>query len=363
MLEQLIQSARLRLRDVFARRLSFRCGLLLVAVCSCGHAWAGEREARQALVDQFNAAFASSDFAGLEAGYASALREGTRLGSGIFVASEMAASIQFADPAPRSTQGGDGDRGRDDYWVPIERKAQAWAAQFPTSTLAAIALAKAYTGHAWQYRGTGWASSVRAEDWPMFHDYLNRARAALLDREAQGRKDPNWWAQLLFVATAQAWPADAFDRTAAAAMDAFPGHYSIYFAIIHRKVPKWGGSYQDMAAAADEAVRRTRVSDGESLYARVYWSAYPAMVETEPRMFARPDVDWPRIRASFDDLIARYPDAWNVNAYARLACVSAGDLETASRVLARPGFEVVPAVWKSFGEYQRCKRANTGAQR
>jgi hypothetical protein len=45
-------------------------------------------------------------------------------------------------------------------------------------------------------------------------------------------------------------------------------------------------------------------------------------------------IDWKRMRVGFDNIIARYPDPWNINKYARFACL-AKDYETAGLLMKR----------------------------
>jgi len=95
--------------------------------------------------------------------------------------------------------------------------------------------------------------------------------------------------------------------------------------------------------------------EGQSMYARIYGSAYGLLSKRGTAVFARPDVNWPRIRAGFDDLVQRYPDSTNLNTYARLACISALDKKTTAQLLQRIAQEVEPQVWQSRSEFMRCQ--------
>ena len=52
----------------------------------------------------------------------------------------------------------------------------------------------------------------------------------------------------------------------------------------------------------------------------------------------------------------RYPDPWNLNAYARMACMARG-YPTARKVLVRVKDDVEQEIWRSRTAYLRCKDA------
>jgi len=154
---------------------------------------------------------------------------------------------------------------------------------------------------------------------------------------------------MLEVARNQGWDRDAYMKLAREATQAFPANHQIYAEIAFRLTPRWGGSAQEIAGLAAYAVEQSRSVDGESLYARVYWSVF----DTLDADFSGPDVDWPRIRAGFEDIVKRYPDNFNFNIYTRFAC-DARDVETTRRLLLRIKSNVVPDAWSGRAHYLRC---------
>ncbi|RYF40812.1 MAG: DUF4034 domain-containing protein [Comamonadaceae bacterium] len=311
---------------------------------------AGELEDRKAISDQIAADLERSDFAAIEKRYAQALAGETRLASGIFVANRIARTLLSGvwKAAPTGVKLA---HGQDELWNPVEEKLQRWAAQFPRSALPAIALSNAYTAHGWAYRGNGMADTVAKEDWVKLEHYLGKAQEALVSRREAGEKDPNWWREMIEMARVRGWPGEQFNAVSVKAMDAFPGHYDIYFEIGLALLPKWGGSMEQVAAFMDDAVRRTRQTEGESLYGRIYWSLTGNMTEREKR---HPLLPWSKVRAGLNDVVQRYPDSWNMNSFARMAC-EAGDKPTAFSLLARIEGSVVEPAWHSRAQLQRCR--------
>lgn len=117
--------------------------------------------------------------------------------------------------------------------------------------------------------------------------------------------------------------------------------------------PKWGGSAQAIEDFARAAVGRTRKTEGEGMYARIYW--YAAQSQYHDQLFSQSKVDWPTMKRGIHDVLARYPDAWNLNNFARFACL-AGDRAEAQALAARVGDIPDADVWnRDRGEFQACR--------
>lgn len=309
-----------------------------VLLCWSLTALSAELEHRSQLQNEFAAAFAGSDFVQIESRYARALRTQERSPSGRFLAHAWMRAMRFAEKD-------------DPNWEAAEDKARKWVAQYPKSVLAAIAHSRIHRHRAWKARGRGYASTVTKEGWRNFALHMNRATEALASRAETGKTDPNWWYEMLDQAREQSWPQQRYSELAYAALQAFPQNHDIYRAIALNLVPQWGGSWQALAAFADEAVVRTREKQGQIMYARIYWNVARYF---EPRLLTRPEGNWPKFRAGLEELVARYPDSWNLNRFAAFAC-DAGDKGTTRRLLARINDAVVAAAWANRATYNRCR--------
>jgi hypothetical protein len=318
----------------------------MVVACCALFAHAGEIQDRAAISAGVNASFQRSDFAAIEARYARAISTKERFASGMFVSGRIVREM-----FPEAPTAAGGARGADAYFRPIEDKARAWTALYPKSVIAAIALSQAYRGHGWAYRGPGFASSVSKEDFARFKEYVGLSQEALLARADTGKADPNWHWEMLEGARLQGWPDRKYFAFAQASLDAFPDCYDIYFEIANRLVPQWGGSVEELADFAEHAAERTKATEGQAVYARIYWYVYEIL---GAERLQRGELDWPKIRTGFDDMVKRYPDSWNLNFFARIAC-DAGDGPTARRMLALVGDRIEPDAWANRGTYIRCK--------
>jgi hypothetical protein len=182
-------------------------------------------------------------------------------------------------------------------------------------------------------------------------EYGTRARDALLARQAAGRKDPNWYVQMINLAGSQSWPRDRFLELIHQATAAFPSSYQIYFTAAIYMTPRWGGSVHDVVRFADYAVTQTQKKEGQSLYARILWS----VADYLDANLAGPEVDWQRLSAGFLDIIKRYPDDWNKNSYAKFAC-DAQDAKAARRALSLMAGNIEPEAWPDRATYLRCRQ-------
>ena len=71
------------------------------------------------------------------------------------------------------------------------------------------------------------------------------------------------------------------------------------------------------------------------------------------------EIPWPKMKAGFEDLIARYPTPWNLNSFARFAC-QAKDKEAFLKILPKLApVTVRPMAWPSGYSLENCKETFT----
>lgn len=238
-------------------------------------------------------------------------------------------------------------------FVAMEERAKRWTALNPDSTTAHIVYAQTLIAHAWGYRGTTFASKVPDEAWEPFRDYVEKARAYLIERKEQLAEDPQWYKAMLDIATAQSWPKRAFHDLLKEGLARHPYYYGIYFSAIRYLSPKWHGNERELRELAEYAVGMTGENEGAGLYARIYW--YAAAIEFGLDLIIdNPDV-WKPMPAAMEDVLAHYPAQWNIIHFARLACV-ARDRDTAGRMIARIDEKLVPRAWGGGDlTYKQCR--------
>lgn len=222
------------------------------------------------------------------------------------------------------------------FWNRAYETSRLWRDAYPDSSTAHLAHAQLLVSHGWSFRGTGWARTVPEEAWEPFHEHLEEARRYLDETRGYSSADPYWYGLMMVIATAQQWPTAEFETLMIEGLANFPRYYESYFAAMRYYSPRWGGSPHQVETFADMAARRIGSKEGEALYARIYWAASQSHFDN--RLFTDSHVDWPRMSKGIDDVLAKYPDEWNVNNFAKFACL-AGDkkktktlIETKSRV-------------------------------
>jgi hypothetical protein len=241
----------------------------------------------------------------------------------------------------------------DAAYLDLDARMVGWLKAYPRSPCAHLAVSIVHVAHAWTIRGGGYASQVAPENWAPFRKYIALARKNLEDHKSVAAVDPGWYECMLGIARAQGWPQADFDKLLNEALDKEPLFYQTYFAALENLLPKWHGDATQIETFARDAVRRTSKSEGLSMYARIYW--YASQTQFENDLFTDSLAAWPLMKAGFDDVIARYPDAWNLNNYAKFACL-AKDRKTARLLLGKIESEVVWEAWSPSSQLSRCRK-------
>ncbi|MRH00627.1 cytoplasmic protein [Xanthomonas sontii] len=233
-----------------------------------------------------------------------------------------------------------------------ERIAEQWVKTYPKSPTARLAYAEVLARRAWHRRGGGYANTVRAEDWAPFREGIEATRRYLEDNKQIASLDPEWYIKMEAIAKAQQWDDARFQALIDEGMTRYPEYYEIYFQAIEFYSPKWGGSAVDIERFARMAMERTRAREGQGLYARIYWYASQSIYDE--RLFTESLARWSTMRAGIDDVLKVYADEWNLQNFARFACL-ARDREKALELIERVRGPTYTEVWKGEENFQRCK--------
>lgn len=251
------------------------------------------------------------------------------------------------------------------HWVQMEARAKAWEKQAPASGAARIFHAYVLMARGLSYRGTGFVEAVSQEDLNRLLAAMGEAQIVLTqaDQQLVKDKDPELYRLLMNIA---AWSANfrATDNRTGLRMGIqhYPDYHELYFTAALFGNAMWNAAPDEIE---DIATRGAAVggADAAAMYARVYWYAnqevYGDKLFDDPASLA----DWDRMKTSFDAMVARYPDPWNLNAYAYFAC-RARDYPVMDDVLRRIGERRVFQSWGYGGElaYDECL-AHSGERR
>lgn len=207
---------------------------------------------------------------------------------------------------------------------------RSWEKKAPQSELRPIALAVMHQAQAWKARGGGYGAPE--ETMRIFRERLRLAAVVLKENEAAGEKSPIWWWAALVVAGSSGVEAAQFDRAFEDAVTRFPSYKPLYYTRMNYLLPQWGGSFEAVDRFVADSVARTAATEGESMYA---WLYLDIAAKTRER-FEQTGVSWTRMKKGFEDLVERYPDLRNRNAFATFAC-RARDRETTAKLLRELG--------------------------
>jgi len=319
-------------------------GLLALAL----PAWAADEASLREQVRQDTVqAFVTSDFVTLEARAAEYRVQQSRTPSGKWKLSLFYGSLRSAIITETEDAGA---------WDQIQHRVDAWRRLYPSSPAACIADAEVSMRHAWSIRGSGYADEVQSSAWAPFHETVAAADRKLDACRSFGRNDPYWY-DLKLEAARLADDMAGMRRIAGEAFSRFPyftqNYYDYaYFALL----PKWGGDLGQIEPFADQAVRRTRKLEGASLYARIYWTLRAEMLQSEDPAAYDKLIAWDKVRAGMADVVALYPDQWNIEHFAAFACMQQ-DYPTAQRYLDMMSGPLVKDAWTSPEQLAACRRA------
>jgi hypothetical protein len=290
-------------------------------------------------------AFLAEDFGKLEEMSAKFRRDKSRTSSGVWRLSCFYAGIAQAMPGEKHES--------DEFYKNLEKKSERWSKTFPGSPPAHIAHSKVLIYHGWFYRGGEYAYKVPKEAWEPFYKYIMAANVNLERNKRIASVDPCWYETMLTVARAQGWYREQFDALLEEALRREPGFYQTYFIALEYLLPKWHGDLAQIEQFANDAVKRTKKEEGLGMYARIYW--YASQTQFENDLFSQSLAVWPRMKAGFEDIIARYPDAWNINNYARFSYL-ARDKQKARELLEKIGGNPIVEAWQPRSLFDQCRR-------
>ena len=221
-----------------------------------------------------------------------------------------------------------------------------WKEKNSRSVTAAVAYASYFLEHAYAIRGQGYANTVPKEAWVPFRESIETARKELQALPPHAKTDPGYYSAMLDVGVAQAWPLDKFESLYQEASQKHPAYLPIYFSASSYFSPRWHGTSKNLRVFIEEAVNKTKADLGETLYTRLNWSLWTS------DMFVNGQASWTRMKAGFEEIISNYPDPWNINNYAKFACL-ARDGESVLRLAKRIGQKPISQAWWGSNDYYR----------
>jgi hypothetical protein len=188
-----------------------------------------------------------------------------------------------------------------------EKFIEFWKKERPDSSFPWTMEAKALNALAWRARGSGFASTVKPEAWPVFERFTARADAAI--REAAKRAPDDFYLRdhQMAIALAAGYDLDEIREVFHAGLDGNRIHYAAMLnAMIFTLLPRWYGRPGDLARLAEEmreeygdlegALILNNIISAEMRHEDRRWNAAdypPEMLARAARvLIAQPDIRW-----------------------------------------------------------------------
>jgi hypothetical protein len=199
----------------------------------------------------------------------------------------------------------------------IETELNRWRKTSKNSDASRLATATLMSKRAWQYRGSGYASSVSEEAFKNFHVHIEMTRKYLFENEDISKRDPEWFSETFNVLRVGSYvDEEQYQQYFNKAVSQFPEYYPMYFSAASFYLSKWHGDDAAFDMFAKSGTGILSPEQAKALYARIYWAQACGRCG-DVRTWRD---HWSDIRAGFEQIIKDYPDEWNINNYARIAC-------------------------------------------
>ncbi len=240
-----------------------------------------------------------------------------------------------------------------DYWDTKLATVDFFKNRMPNEAISAVLEADYWFEYAWNARGGGYASSVSAEGWKLFHERLAKAKKVLLDSKQYASASPLWYELMLRVMSLSDDPPRDRDAVFVEGAGKFGWYLPLYYTMENYLYPWWGGDWDMVDNMVAWSVDKTKATMGNAMYARLYVAAADN-AEKVGNLFKDTRASWPKMKSGFDDLMQRYPNSdWNLNAYARFAC-EANDRATYLMLRKRIGKGLIEEAWPQNRRHEVC---------
>ena len=305
-----------------------------------------EPQQRDIISDTAGGWFLAEDFKAIEDLADSARAKKLRTSSGIWVSGLVYNGIEGISQFRKVKS--------DEGYDKLEAIARRWIKAYPKSPTATIAYAAILQNRAWLYRGGGgYASTVSEQQFAAFHKQIEKAKKYELAHRAAASADPNWAMYFLETLTFEEGNRqEEFERTFAEAVRLFPDYYPVYFAAADYYLPKWHGDAGEVEHFARQVMTSRGGRIGKMLYARIYW--YASQNQFKGGIFLVSLARWNDMREGLETIVSDYPDQWNINHYAKFACLVI-DQETTRKAFDMMKGEPISKAWSSTKQYEECR--------
>ncbi len=240
------------------------------------------------------------------------------------------------------------------FWNEREAKGLRMINALGHSSLGYLVYADILMSHAYMNKVRCSCEKLEASLREVFNKKIDQVRLFLTEHQNLLMENPRWFVLMLIIAREQGWPQQDFYELFNQAITRFPYYYQIYFEAATYMKPKWHGSDEDIEIIANKAVDATRLKEEDTLYARIYWHLLSANTENKP-LSSISQVNWNAMKSSIKFILKHYPDPYNMNHFARFACL-ASDAEMTNWLMGLIDDQPIMMIWKGQAFYNDCRK-------
>ena len=190
----------------------------------------------------------------------------------------------------------------------------------PDAIYPILAEAHFWIYYAWKARGSGYASTVKPEQWKLFRERLSKAEKILVDNKDRASVSPIWY-QLMYVPIFHLKHSQ--EEKAQYYEEGFKSHKDFLRLYILRRNqlrPRWGGSWEKVDSFIRWSTEYTKDIEGMGMYARLYFGVYDNLRKNE-NLYDDTPATWEKLKAGLEDLVRIYPNSlFHKNIFALMAC-------------------------------------------
>lgn len=236
----------------------------------------------------------------------------------------------------------------------ISDVAKQWLKARPNSTGARMLQATVFNAKAGHLRGEGAASTVASDVWPKYTKLMEQEKAFLLKNKDIADKDATWYQEMEVVAR-NLGDKELLYSTLEEGSKKYPTYQNIYLQAMEGRLPKWGGSPEEVEKIARMAAEKNKAQSGLSYYSYIWYNAFNFQPELMSLLYNRKIVSWDDMLQGLRDRYKQFPSSRTLNNVLISACI-AHDQKAFMGANNMIQGEIEPDIWPQGVEYQQCKK-------
>lgn len=237
----------------------------------------------------------------------------------------------------------------------LNEVATEWLKAQPNSTGARMLQAMVFNVKEVGLRGEGAADTVDPSVWPKYKKLVAQEKDFLLKNKDIADKDATWYQQMEQVAR-NLGDKDLLYSTLKEGSQKYPAYQNIYLQAMEGRLPKWGGSPEEVEKIARIAAENNKAQSGLSYYSYIWFNAIKFQPELMTLLNKHQIVSWDDMLQGWRDRYKQYPSTRTLNNILATACI-ARDKEAFERADKMIQGETEPDIWPMGIEYRACQKS------